>query len=60
VLRDIEELARATPGYRPSREAAQELAADFAAKSPAEKSKGRTSEERPSKIRPFSWSGRRI
>ena len=57
-LTGIEELAGATPGYHPGREAAEEVAADFAAKSPTEKSKGRTSEGKPSKIRPFSWSGR--
>ncbi len=57
-LTGLEELAWATPGYHPGREAAQEVAADFAAKSPTEKSKGRTSEGKPSKIRPFSWSGR--
>ncbi len=54
----VEELAWATPGYHPGRESAQEVAADFAAKSLPEKSKGRTSEGKPSKIRPFLESGR--
>jgi hypothetical protein len=57
-LTGVEELARATPGYRPGRQPATKVAADFAAKSPTGKSKGRTSERKRSKISPFSWSGR--
>jgi hypothetical protein len=57
-LTGVEELARATPGYHPGRESAQEVAADFAAKSLSAKSKGRNSEGKPSKIRPFRESGR--
>jgi len=54
----VEGLANATPGHHPGRKMSQAIAAEIAAKSPIGKSKGRTSEGKPLKIRPFRWSGR--
>ena len=57
-VRGVEELARPAVVFHPGREAPEKFAAEFAAKSPIDKSKGRASKEKPLKIRPFKWSGR--